>query len=122
MESSIRSIRPFIGAANHEISSTFYRAWGWQELPLPHKMSFFRQGDFGFYLQDYFVEDWVSNTMLFLEVEDLPKYRDHLLTLNLTDQFPGVRIKADIVENDWGREFFVHDPSNVLWHIGEFYR
>jgi len=23
---------------------------------------------------------------------------------------------------DWGKECFVHDPSGILWHIGEFFK
>ena len=22
---------------------------------------------------------------------------------------------------DWGNEFFLHDPSGILWHIGKFH-
>jgi hypothetical protein len=27
---------------------------------------------------------------------------------------------SKIVNNDWGSEFFLHDPSGILWHIGCF--
>ena len=30
-----------------------------------------------------------------------------------------VKLSA-IQQFDWGREFFLHDPSGVLWHIGHF--
>jgi hypothetical protein len=23
--------------------------------------------------------------------------------------------------HDWGKECFLHDPSGVLWHFGEFF-
>ncbi|HAA11353.1 MAG TPA: glyoxalase [Cytophagales bacterium] len=120
MPNPIRSVRAFVGAKDYDLSRKFYKAWGWEEIPLPPKMSYFRQGAFGFYLQDYYVKDWVDNTMLFLEVEHLASYRDDLLALKLTEQFPTARISPNIVENDWGNEFFVHDPAGVLWHIGEF--
>ena len=28
---------------------------------------------------------------------------------------------SEIVKNDWGNEFFLHDPSGILWHIGKFH-
>ena len=114
-----KSIRPFIGAKDFEISRAFYRAMGFEEVLLPPKMALFRIGDFGFYLQNYYAKDWVDNTMLFLEVEDLEAHLAQLKALALPDRFPGVRV-SDIVRNDWGSEFFVHDPSGILWHIGSF--
>tara|TARA_Y100000782_G_scaffold32744_1_gene36306 strand:- start:15 stop:374 length:360 start_codon:yes stop_codon:yes gene_type:complete len=116
---NLKSIRPFIGAKDFEISRAFYRAMGFEEVLLPPKMALFRIGDFGFYLQDYYAKDWVDNTMLFLEVEDLEAHLAQLKALALPDRFPGVRV-SDIVHNDWGPEFFVHDPSGILWHIGSF--
>lgn len=119
MDYSPKSIRPFIGSKNFEISRNFYLDLGFEELPIPTKMSFFRLGNFGFYLQDAYVKDWVNNTMLFLEVENLEKHYIKITSLNLEKKYKNVRI-SKIVYNDWGNEFFMHDPSGVLWHIGEF--
>ena len=82
-------------------------------------MSAFRTGNLSFYLQDAYVKDWTDNTMIFLEVEDLAQYWKKLLALNLTDKYKEVRI-SPIKSYDWGKECFVHDPSGILWHIGEF--
>ncbi|PZO24508.1 MAG: glyoxalase, partial [Flavobacteriaceae bacterium] len=27
-----------------------------------------------------------------------------------------------IRNHDWGRECFLHDPSGILWHFGEFFK
>ena len=72
-----------------------------------------------FYLQNAYVEEWVDNTMLFLEVEDVAAWHAHLTGLDLPGRFEGVRLSA-IKEEDWGRECFLHDPSGVLWHVGSF--
>ena len=69
MEHKIKSIRPFIGAKNWEISRNFYRDAGFQETVLSHNMSVFKSGEFAFYLQDAYVQGWIDNTMVFLEVE-----------------------------------------------------
>jgi len=42
-----------------------------------------------------------------------------LQQLNLTDQFPAVRLSA-IQQETWGQQFFLHDPSGILWHMGVF--
>ena len=114
-----QSIRSFIGAKNFQESRQFYSDLGFEELVLSPEMSYFRITEFGFYLQDYYVKDWVENSMLFLEVEQLEKCRESILELNLPLQYKNVRI-SDIAYNDWGNEFFLHDPSGILWHIGEF--
>ncbi|NMM47796.1 VOC family protein [Marinigracilibium pacificum] len=113
------SIRPFIGAKDYSISRKFYKDLGFSEVKLFEKMSYFHIGNFGFYLQDYFNEDWVGNTMVFYEVSDIEKVYQEIKNLDLLTNYPEAKIKP-ISYNDWGNEFFIHDPSNILWHIGEF--
>ncbi|MDY7395293.1 glyoxalase [Aureibaculum sp. 2210JD6-5] len=119
MQYTPKSIRAFIGAKNYEISRNSYQDMGFEEFITSPKMLYFRLADFGFYLQDYFVRDWVDNSMLFLEVENLEKHFEGIKNLNLDKKYKNVRI-SEIVKNDWGNEFFIHDPSGILWHIGEF--
>lgn len=83
-------------------------------------MSYFKTGDFGFYLQDAYVKDWIDNTMIFMEVDDVARYWDALLSLDLSAKYKNARL-VPVREYDWGRECFVHDPSGNLWHFGEFY-
>ncbi|WP_339923989.1 glyoxalase [uncultured Cyclobacterium sp.] len=117
MEHKIKSIRPFIGARDYELSRQFYKDLGFEEVVIPSNMSYFKSGDFGFYLQDAYVKDWVDNTMLFMEVEDLDAQFEKIKALS--QKYKGVRLSG-IVYNDWGNEFFLHDPSGILWHIGVF--
>jgi hypothetical protein len=120
MEHNAKSIRPFIGAKNFEISRNFYRDWGFEETILGNNMSVFKTGNLSFYLQDAYVKDWIDNTMLFLEVEDVSNYWKELLDLELTTKYEGSKL-TPIKVYDWGKECFVHDPSGILWHIGEFF-
>lgn len=120
MEHKAKSIRPFIGAKNYEVSRSFYRDLGFEEIVLTNNMSVFKTGGMAFYLQDAYVKDWVDNTMVFLEVDDVARFWNELLALDLPAKYQNVRI-TPIRVNDWGRECFVHDPSGILWHIGEFF-
>lgn len=119
MEHKALSIRPFIGARDYDISRSFYRDLGFQETILTPKMCLFTSGNIAFYLQDAYVKDWVDNTMVFMEVKDVREFYTELLALNLNVKYEGVRL-IPIREESWGRECFLHDPSGVLWHIGEF--
>ena len=121
MSQKVFSIRPFIGAKDFGLSRNFYRELGFQESAISHDMSFFRIDKFGFYLQDAYVKDWVDNTMVFMEVEDVAKYWDELITLDLPARYNGVKYTG-IRDYDWGRECFVYDPSGILWHFGQFYK
>ncbi|TGE04967.1 VOC family protein [Hymenobacter fodinae] len=119
MTPQIRSLRPFIGAKDFAVSRSFYQAWGFVETVLSPAMSLFSREGVSFYLQNYYVPEWVDNTMLFLEVEDVEKYWAELTALDLPGRYAGVRV-LPIRHEDWGKEGFVHDPAGVLWHIGEF--
>ena len=82
-------------------------------------MSYFMTDGLGFYLQDAYVQDWVDNSMIFLEVEDVGRYWKELWALDLPSKYKTVKL-TPIREFDWGRECYMHDPSGILWHIGEF--
>ena len=115
-----KSIRPFIGAKDYDLSRSFYRDLGFQEIALGSDMSYFKTGEFGFYLQKAYVQDWVNNTMLFLEVSDVDVFWEALLALDLSTKYKEVKL-TPIRVYDWGKECFVHDPSGILWHFGAFY-
>ena len=70
-------------------------------------------------MQDAYVQDWIDNSMVFLEVEDVDQYWSELLALDLTAKYKKVKL-TPIRRLDWGRECFLHDPSGILWHFGEF--
>ncbi|MCF6405512.1 glyoxalase [Chitinophaga filiformis] len=119
MEHKAISIRPFIGAKNFEVSRNFYRDLGFEEHVLSADMSVFITGELAFYLQQAYVKDWIDNSMIFLEVEDVDRFWNEVQTLNLPAKYEGVKL-TPIRTYDWGKECFVHDPSGILWHIGQF--
>ena len=121
MEHKAQSIRPFIGAKDFDLSRNFYSDLGFQEIVLTPGMSLFKTGQLGFYLQDAYVQDWIDNTMIFLEVENVGRFWDNLVALNLNSKYKNVKLTPIRVEH-WGRECFVHDPSGILWHFGEFFK
>jgi catechol 2,3-dioxygenase-like lactoylglutathione lyase family enzyme len=120
MEHKAKSIRPFIGAKDFDLSRSFYRDLGFEETTLGNNMSVFTTGGLSFYLQDAYVKDWVDNSMIFLEVDNVTSFWSELVALELPAKYEGVRL-TPVKEYDWGRECFIHDPSGILWHIGEFY-
>jgi hypothetical protein len=121
MESKVKSIRPFIGAQDYITSRAFYCDLGFNEIIIDANLSLFQWGDMGFYLQNAYVKDWIDNTMVFLEVASVDDFWKQLLLLGLDAKYENVRI-VPAKERDWGKECFIHDPSGVLWHVGEFFK
>ncbi len=120
MNHQAKSIRAFIGAKDFKQSRNFYTDLGFGESVLSPTMSYFKVSDtLGFYLQNAYVKDWVDNTMLFLEVANVEAYFSDLQKLNLSEKYSTVRL-VPIRKEAWGKECFLHDPSGVLWHFGEF--
>lgn len=119
MQHKAISIRPFIGAKDFEVTSDFYKAMGFVSKEIFPDLTLFTFGAVSFYLQRAYVKDWVDNTQVFIEIEDLPSFWNTLKSLNLPEKFSGVRVEP-IRHNTWGDECFVHDPSGILWHFGEF--
>ena len=119
MTHNVKSIRPFIGAKEFETSRNFYRDLGFEEKVLSSDMSFFHIGSVGFYLQQYYVREWIDNLMMFLEVDDVDRYFLHLQQLDLPSRYKDVKLKP-VQTLGWGKECFLHDPSGVLWHFGQF--
>ena len=119
MKHNAISIRPFIGAKDFAVSRRFYADLGFEETVLSPAMSVFKIDGIAFYLQDYYAEDWINNLMIFLEVDNAQRYYDELHALDLPSRYANVRL-VPTRSYDWGSECFLHDPSGVLWHFGEF--
>lgn len=120
MKTTATAIQPFVGAKNFQESRSFYQALGFSESVISPQLSYFKINDnIGFYLQNAYVKDWVDNTMVFVEVADVDAYYQELLSLNLSSKFSQVRLVPVRIES-WGKECFLHDPSGILWHFGQF--
>ncbi len=120
MKHNAKSLRPFIGAIDFEASRSFYKELGFKEAIIAKEMCYFSiSPELGFYLQNAYVKDWVDNTMLFVEVDNVDTYYKELQNLALQQKYKNVKL-SPIKQNDWGKECFLHDPSGILWHFGEF--
>ena len=120
MLSKSESIRPFLGAKDYNISKSFYNNLGFEETYVSPTMNLYKVNDrLGFYLQDYYSREWIENTMVFLEVDNIDISYDYINRMDLTKKYSNVKL-SNIVTENWGQEFFLHDPSGILWHLGVF--
>lgn len=114
-----KSIRTFIGAKDYETSRSFYRDLGLEEKVISEKMSLFTIDELSFYLQDYYVKEWIDNSMILLEVSDVEAYYRFLQQLELDKKYAGIKL-VPLQQHEWGKECLLVDPSGVLWHFAEF--
>jgi hypothetical protein len=78
-ESSSTLYTPLRRCRNYDLSRSFYRDLGFEEKVLSPDMSLFKTQQIGFYLQDAYVKDWIDNTMIFVEVEDVDRFWNELV-------------------------------------------
>lgn len=110
--------RPFLPTRDFELSKAFYEALGF-EKETDSEVAIFAAGSGGFILQRYYVEDWASNCMMQLMVDDLDAWWAHIESLDLPARF-GVPAPRPPAVQPWGLKVaYVVDPAGVLWHIAE---
>ena len=106
MKHQAKSVRTFISAKNFEESRNFYKDLGFEESIISKGMSYFKIVEtLGFYLQDYYVEDWINNSMIFVEVVNVEEYFLQLQNLSLQHKYKDVKL-VPIRYEDWEANVF----------------
>ena len=85
----IDNLTPFVPAKNFELSSRFYNDLGFSTVASIEKAVRFERDGCGFWLQDYYVEDWAGNFMFCLYVQDLDAWWSHIRTMRFDDAYGG---------------------------------
>ena len=114
-----KGIMPFIGSLNYQVSRKFYSEIGFEVDEGKKYCKVNVNENLSFWLQNYSNKEWLDNSMIFLDVPDLEYLKRKLKSLKIEVNYKNVKI-SETKSYDWGNEFFVHDPSGVLWHFCEF--
>jgi catechol 2,3-dioxygenase-like lactoylglutathione lyase family enzyme len=116
---TVKGLRPFVPAKDFETSKRFYADLGFEIEALDENLAAIRLGNHTFLLQNYFVEAWASNFMLYLVVSNLDAWWTHITSLELATRY-GVPQPRPPKREPWGANVVhVIDPAGVLWHIAE---
>ncbi|WP_157315019.1 VOC family protein [Chitinibacter sp. GC72] len=106
----------FTPAQDYALSLDFYQALGFELVFRSDELARLQHGDCAFFLQNYYVADWASNSMQHLLVEHIAPWWERAQAL--AAQY-GVRLVPP-QDQPWGqRDFVLIDPSGVLWRIAE---
>jgi deoxyadenosine/deoxycytidine kinase len=116
----IKNVMAFVPAKDFRLSSRFYEDIGFTKAAATGKSTQFIMQDYGFWLQDYYVETWAANSMLCLYVEDIHAWALHLDSLDLLNRYGGVaKVLSAPHEQEDGVMMQFCDPAGVLWHVRE---
>lgn len=114
----VEALTPFVPAMNFEVSSRFYRDLGFSPVASIEKAVRFERYGFGFWLQDYYVQDWAGNFMFCLYVQDLEAWWSHIKAMRFGEAYGGTaKVIAEPHTQEGGRMMQFSDPSGVLWHV-----
>lgn len=115
---NVISLKPFIPAKDFDVSIQFYKRLGFELKSQDAGIAFFRYQTYTFLLQDFYEPQHCENYMMHLQVADVNAWHEHILTLNLEQEF-NCKV-TPIVTQPWGMtEFCLLDPSKVLWRIAQ---
>jgi len=115
---AVVEIKAFVPAKDHEISKAFYRDLGFTLASDEGGIAYFHCSGRSFLLQDFYVEKHAHNFMMHLLVNDVDSWYQHVLSSGVVDKY-----QVNVTEPEdrpWKmRDFVLHDPSGVLWRIGQ---
>ena len=111
-------IKAFVPAKNHAISKSFYCDLGFTLASDEQGVAYFHCSDQSFLLQDFYKEEHANNFMMHLLVKDVDSWYRHVLSSGIAEKYQ-VNV-TELEDRPWKmRDFVLHDPSGVLWRIGQ---
>ena len=114
----VRNLTPFVPAKDFALSSRFYRDLGFSVVASIRKAVRFERDGYGFWLQDYYVEEWAGNFMFCLYVADIEAWWSHVRAMRFDDTYGGTaRVLAEPHHQEGALMMQFTDPSGILWHI-----
>lgn len=114
----VQGIAPFIPAKDFELSKRFYLDLGFGVVAAINNAVLLQLEGYGFWLQDYYIDDWASNCMLCLYVEDLNAWHQRLNSMDWKNTYVSpAMILTGPHQQEGALMMQVADPSGVLWHI-----
>jgi catechol 2,3-dioxygenase-like lactoylglutathione lyase family enzyme len=116
---TVTAMRPFVPAKDFAVSTRFYGDLGFRIEPIGEKMAELYLGNYSFLLQDYYVKGRADNFMMHMLVDDLDRWWQHIVPLDLAARH-GVQAPRPPKREPWGLDvIYVFDPAGVLWHIAQ---
>lgn len=114
----LRALKPFIPSGpDFAKAKAFFRDLGFEVRWEAEGLAELTFGDVVFLLQDYNNQELQENLMMYVAVDDLDAWWQHLRASGVLERYDGVRAKEPTLF-PWGqREIHLIDPAGVCWHF-----
>ena len=115
---SLSSLRPFVPSGDDfQTAKQFFQTIGFEVNWEAEGVCELQMGEVTFLLQDFANRELQENLMLYVTVDDLDGFAEHLQALDLSTHYPNVKINGPKLF-PWGeRELHLIDPAGVCWHF-----
>ena len=118
MNLGVTEIKAFVPATDFEVSKRFYLDLGFTMASEGGGIAYFHVGHASFLLQDGCAASGAVHLDMHLLVHDVDAWWQHIADARIAQRY-GVTV-TNIEVQPWRmRDFCVHDPSGVVWRIGQ---
>lgn len=115
----VLALRPFVPAKDFALSKRFYQALGFVVTLEDNPIAILKLGSFSFILRDAQGEILAEPPRIQLLVRNADRFWASIDFTQLRADF-AVKPPQPPAIQPWGMKVgFIHDPSEVLWHIAE---
>ncbi|MES2623879.1 MAG: hypothetical protein V4628_01250 [Pseudomonadota bacterium] len=114
----LSNLRPFVPSGkDYALAKAFFLDIGFVDNWSDEALCELQFGDAKFLLQNFQHEEMQKNFMVYVNVDDLDAFYEHLVKLDLSRKYPGVKCSRP-EKRPWGiRELHLIDPAGVCWHF-----
>lgn len=117
-KNKVNCITPFVPAKDYDLSLRFYKDLGFSQVAEIENATRLEIDGYGFWLQNYYVEEWAGNFMFCLYVEDIHAWCSKIDELNIDESYGNTaKVFSRPHDQEGAQMMQVADPSGVLWHI-----
>ena len=114
----VTEIKAFVPSKDFAVSRQFYQDLGFTMASEGGGVAYFHHGHASFLLQDYCAESFAEHFNMHLLVEDVQAWWDQVQASGVIARY-GVKV-TPLEDQPWRmRDFCLHDPSGVVWRIGQ---
>ena len=111
-------IKAFVPAKDFNLSKQFYTDAGFSILSDSEGVAYVNHGKCSFLLQDFYNKELAENLMMSLQVSNVDAWHQKLMNANIDKKY-GIVISEAVIQPWKMKDFTLHDPSGVLWRIGQ---
>ena len=111
-------LKTFIPSKDFTTSKQFYSEIGFTKASDSDGVAYFHCGNCSFLLQNFYDKSLSENLIMHLLVEDVESWHEQITKSGVSEKYD-INV-SEVTAQPWGiLDFLVHDPSGVLWRIGQ---